>query len=90
MAGAEGNWHTQRVLCEFDTTLNPTVTSGMVGDLRSPPKYPGASLIPGPTSILPAPWILSHVLIHSFLPVHLILCPTIIHASAICCLHKGS
>lgn len=36
-----GSWHTQRVLCEFNTTL----TSGMVDDLRSPPRYSGAILV---------------------------------------------
>lgn len=43
--GGWANWHTQRVLGEFDTTLNPTVTSGMADDLRSPLRYSGAILV---------------------------------------------
>lgn len=41
-----------------------------------PPGTLVQALFPGPTSILPAPWIPSHGLIPSFLPVHLVLCPT--------------
>lgn len=88
--GGSATWHTQRVLCEFDTTLNPTVTSGMVGDLRSPPphKYFGANFmsIPGSTTILPTPWILFHVLISPLSPCPSRTMSNTVHDLAICSL----
>lgn len=54
--GGSATWHIQRVLCEFDTTLNPTVTSGMVGDLRSHPP---------PQVLWCKPYVYSWVHIHS-------------------------
>lgn len=78
--GGSATWHTQRVLCEFDTTLNPTVTSGMVGDLRSP--LPPSTLVQtlclflGLRPFFPHRGFCSMYLFHRFLPVHQELCPT--------------
>lgn len=84
----EGSWHAQRVLCEFHTTLNLSVTSGMTADPRlPPPPLPPGTLVqalcpfPESTSIFPSPCVLVHVLLASFLLVYQ---KGIIHVLAIC------